>query len=82
MNKKLSDNDVIPKNYITRVNDLELNLKAYSPFTIMTYTIILLILFKIIKKIIKKSYNIIQNISIKKIKEFFQKYSKMPHLKK
>ena len=71
MNKKLSDNDVIPKNYITRVNDLELNLKAYSPFTIMTYTIILLILFKIIKKIIKKSYNIIQNISIKKIKEFF-----------
>ena len=71
MYKNLSNLDFIPKKYFTRLNDLELNLKTYSPFTLMTYAIILLIIFQLTKKVIKKSYNFIQNISLKKIKDFF-----------
>ncbi len=71
MYKNLSNLDFIPKKYFTRLNDLELNLKTYSPFTLMTYAIILLIIFQLTKKVIRKSYNFIQNISLKKIKDFF-----------
>ena len=71
MYKKISNLDFIPKEYIRRVNDLEMNLKSYSAFTLMIYSIILVIIFQIIKKVINKSYNFYQNISIQKIKEFF-----------
>ena len=70
MYKKISNLDFIPKEYIRRVNDLEMNLKSYSAFTLMIYSIILVIIFKIIKKVIKKSYKLYKNISIKKIKEY------------
>ena len=70
MYKKISNLDFIPKEYITRLNNLELDLKSYSAFTLMIYSIILVIIFKIIKKVINKSYKLYKNISIKKIKEY------------
>ena len=67
--KTLANPNLLNPKYLTRLNDLEQNLKSYSPFTLISYGIILLILFLLIKKLFKKSYKILKNLSIKKIKE-------------
>lgn len=64
--KTLANPNLLNPKYLTRINDLEQNLKSYSPFTLISYGIILLILFLLIKKLFKKSYKILKNLSIKK----------------
>ena len=69
--KKLLDQKIFNPTYIIRINILETKLKKYSPFTLMTYSILLFIIFIQLTKYLKKSYNILKNISIKQIKEYF-----------
>ena len=69
--KQLLDQKIFNPTYIIRINILETKLKKYSPFTLMTYSILLFIIFIQLTKYLKKSYNILKNISIKQIKEYF-----------
>jgi len=43
--KQLLDQKIFNPTYIIRINILETKLKKYSPFTLMTYSILLFIIF-------------------------------------
>ena len=57
----LSTKNIIPPQYFTKLSSFEDQLKSYSPFTLIIFGLLLILLFHLLKKVLKKNK---KNISL------------------
>ena len=56
----INTKSIIPPQYFTRISSFEEQLKTYSPFTLIIFGLFLILLFYLLKKVLKKSKKVIR----------------------
>lgn len=77
----LNNEKLIPKIYSKKISDFEEKIKVYSPFTLIVFGLLIIIIFRLLRKILKKTKKVIN--FFKNIKHNFIKiYLSFPGPKK
>lgn len=62
----INTKNIIPPQYFTRMSSFEEQLKSYSPFTLIIFGLFLILLFYLLKMVLKKTKKVFRFLEISK----------------